>query len=631
MLGRIAISAGAALLMNVFALPVSAQTDSACLTCHYGIEDPIHPPAAGAPATGQCVICHQNDNPYATTLPAAHEGMYPNPAAFDPSDPDGPLPVCKFCHADKYERVRKSFHSTSAGVITGTLWSNNAVNSLIAEYSNYPVQDNDGIVPSNCVASLSQIPEFSPDAEDSELDEKGHLVKDYLRKECLRCHVWTEGAKREGDYRSSGCAACHVIYHDDGKYRGGDPTIPSASPDHPMHHRITKKIPPSQCVHCHNRGARVGVSYLGMMESDGYGSPWNADGSKQSTLHGKHYNQLAADVHYQRGMACIDCHSGHDVMGDGNIYSNKQDAVGIECQDCHGTPDEVGDLTDSRGRPLSNVRRELDGVVILTGKVSGATHTVVQLALLGEDLPEAMANRTHMEKLECYSCHATWTPRCYGCHTKLDLRESQWDWIRGEQTPGKWSESRSFLRWDTPPLGINSDAEGNKVAPFVPGCQVLFTYLKADGSNRLHNKIYRTPNSATDHEIYSLMHVPVHPHTVQPTARTCDSCHDDEYALGLGRNNYNASDNGIPFPFDLQKYVDEDGRPIQGTELIGARPFNLEEMNRIRAVDGEGSVTEIPTPVPTPALPEDINQDGIVNSVDVIRLQSKWQIKAATE
>ncbi len=26
----------------------------------------------------------------------------------------------------------------------------------------------------------------------------------------------------------------------------------------------------------------------------------------------------------------------------------------------------------------------------------------------------------HMDRMECYSCHAAWAPQCYGCHVKVD-------------------------------------------------------------------------------------------------------------------------------------------------------------------------------------------------------------------
>lgn len=94
-----------------------------------------------------------------------------------------------------------------------------------------------------------------------------------------------------GDYRSSGCTACHVIYANDrsrvhsGPYahfghRGlshdPDPTIPKDEPGHPIAHRFAKgnAIPTSQCLVCHiHPGTTVMNSYVGLMwwdeESDG--------------------------------------------------------------------------------------------------------------------------------------------------------------------------------------------------------------------------------------------------------------------------------------------------------------------------------------------------------------------------
>jgi hypothetical protein len=94
-----------------------------------------------------------------------------------------------------------------------------------------------------------------------------------------------------GDYRSSGCTSCHIIYGNDrsrvnsGPYamyghRGlsfsEDPTIPHDEPGHPIKHRFApgNSIPTSQCIVCHmHPGTTVLNSYLGMMwwdeETDG--------------------------------------------------------------------------------------------------------------------------------------------------------------------------------------------------------------------------------------------------------------------------------------------------------------------------------------------------------------------------
>lgn len=87
-----------------------------------------------------------------------------------------------------------------------------------------------------------------------------------------------------GDYRSSGCTSCHVVYANDrspvhsgpyAKYgnRGtsfsNDPTIPKNEPGHPIDHKFTSAVPTSQCIVCHmHPGTTVTQSYIGYMWYD---------------------------------------------------------------------------------------------------------------------------------------------------------------------------------------------------------------------------------------------------------------------------------------------------------------------------------------------------------------------------
>jgi hypothetical protein len=52
---------------------------------------------------------------------------------------------------------------------------------------------------------------------------------------------------------------------------------------------------------------------------------------------GRNGSTRLMDVHFERGMHCIDCHFLQDVHGDGHIYSTNWDAIEVECEDCHGT------------------------------------------------------------------------------------------------------------------------------------------------------------------------------------------------------------------------------------------------------------------------------------------------------
>ncbi|HYM62485.1 MAG TPA: hypothetical protein VEZ11_16505 [Thermoanaerobaculia bacterium] len=82
-----------------------------------------------------------------------------------------------------------------------------------------------------------------------------------------------------GDYRSSGCTACHVVYANDrdplhsagyaqfgnnGRSRTADATIPKDESGHPLRHQFTRAVPTSQCMSCHMHQPNSFVNtYLG--------------------------------------------------------------------------------------------------------------------------------------------------------------------------------------------------------------------------------------------------------------------------------------------------------------------------------------------------------------------------------
>ncbi|MFQ5995458.1 MAG: hypothetical protein ACE5K1_10210 [Acidiferrobacterales bacterium] len=551
-----------------------------CLTCHEGIERIGDNPVKSKLT---CTNCHKG-NPEATGILSAHKGMHANPSDFRVVKQ-----TCGICHRKETENMMHSLHATSAGVISGTRYAWGAQGKQ-AKYANYDVERAGSQGPGT-VKSLKQLPFYDPSKPEG---PENNPADDYLRNQCLRCHLWSKGHERAGDYRASGCAACHMVYSDSGKYEGGDKAINKDKPGRPRFHRITKKIPANQCIHCHNRGARTGPSFIGTMESAGYGTPWTPTGGKQGRLHGQNYDHLEADVHYQRGMTCIDCHTLNDIHGDGNIYEKRHYAIEIECEDCHGSIDKRSNLMTSRGRPLTNLKRKGKEIILLA-KLTGKEHTVPQLADMKKVLsPEGhaamVAIPTHMEKLECYACHARWAPQCYGCHAKQDIGKPSGDWINTknmddasqsgmranrQKTAYDWQESRSYLRWETPVLGINTEG---KVSPFIPGCQVIFTQMKGK-KNIVNNKIFKTVDGTL-----GIGHSPVQPHTVSAKSRTCADCHMSRKAIGLGTGIYNAKDNGLPIDTELERIVDEDGKQIQQVAHKGARPFTKAEQQRITRV-----------------------------------------------
>ena len=435
----------------------------------------------------------------------------------------------------------------------------------------------------------------------------------YLRQECLRCHTGSKGRYKRGDYRGIGCASCHVPYSNEGFYEGNDKKTSKKERGHMLTHQIQSSrkvkvkvhdvsysgVPVETCSTCHNRGKRIGVSYQGLMETE-YQSTFDNEGNAQPKLHTKRYLHMKEDIHYQKGMLCQDCHTSNDLHGDGFLTGANAAAVEVECQDCHGTtsaypwelpigysdefatkeakakprgvaqsvaeylkqgyvPDkEDGFILTARGNPLPKAVKKGNKIImhLASGKdielkplkLLKAQEALSKKALIAMDIVES-----HTTKMECYSCHATWAPQCYGCHVKVDysgakqnpdfLKASHDQDIHGTTggmrdlkkylVDGKVTETRSYLRWEDPALAQNGEG---RVSPVIPGCQTTITVIGKDGKALLQNHIFKIPNveGAGEEGQNAIDMAPVQPHTIQKEARSCESCHTSDKALGLG-------------------------------------------------------------------------------------------------
>jgi hypothetical protein len=560
-----------------------------CLACHEGIEE-ISPLMTEADVN--CVTCHLG-NPLGTTKEEAHRGMYANPSDFNIIDK-----TCGQCHGkkspfpitpavsqgkeDHVGRMQKSLMATCAGLISSTRYLFGEQEGKGALYALREVVDEDGKVPleKGAVEKLIQL----PNADNSPADN-------LLRHNCLQCHLYTEGLAIKGRHVGGGCAACHMIYADDGLSRSGDPTIPKNSPGHPIKHVITSKIPTSQCLHCHNGGPGriIGLGYIGEVPAE------TSCGSEDKEYrYGTPTFKVKPDLHYLAGMDCIDCHSSDDLHGDGNIYNTMAEQVAIRCETCHGTSETFASLIDERGEALSNVTRK-GAAAILTGKVSGKQMEIPQLARMTREgsLPTAMAILPHVplkegrHTLECYSCHAQTVTQCYGCHLKRDDRKnSPVDWVVGigegrpnASSPGVWSGETSYIRWEDPLLGLNTK---DNISPYGPGCQVMFTHIDTAGRTVSLNRVFKLSDRNTDGKRLPGWGMnPTQPHTVTKESRSCESCHTIEKSLGLGLPPGASAQIGAHTASDLpslERMVDDKGVQLQATSRSGARPFDQDEL-----------------------------------------------------
>ncbi len=534
-----------------------------CLSCHSAVEDPD--PSHRLAAFG-CTPCHLG-NGYAFDAARAHQGMVRNPG-----DLEYAALTCgrQDCHPEAAVRVKGSVMASNRGILR----------RLYALWGAAGPDDAPGLL--------------------ARAGPRG-LAEDYFAKLCAGCHLWKrrEAGEQEYSRRGGGCSACHVV--SDTQRR--DAELRSFA-----HARLSTRIPLENCVRCHNRSARVGLTYQGRCEDDGYGTPHESGGSSRRRLSGgRFFQRIPADVHFAAGMVCIDCHTAGEVMGHGDAPESLEGQLDVACRDCHqprfSRPDdsagearrlaELNRVTPRLGRaPAARTGRRGDWLYALRPAPQPQADPDKGLAVLyrkldGEPLvlpfdrrPQPHHALPGHERLSCTACHSPLMPQCYGCHVVLRRGGRQMDLLAGRETPGRWEEGRSFVRLEQPALAVTREG---RVAPFSP-CQVFVSVFGKGGE-------YLAGESAA-----SAGMTPFDPHGTRKAARTCLDCHLEPKTLGLGQgrlrpgperyflSTYDSASSNLgmlPPPGGL---VAPDGEPLQGFAGRGGRPFARRELDAILAV-----------------------------------------------
>ena len=362
-----------------------------------------------------------------------------------------------------------------------------------------------------------------------------HIIGETVSMVCGDCHLNSAGQNdRYADFRSSGCTACHMEYSYDGRSRSGDPNVPRnepANPDaiaageraHVEAHQIRNvaKVLPNgafvrgisdrACVGCHQGSNRTVLQFWGIRLDQNQDVvnelqyPANPvtftttendqrlydPAVQNATFNGRNFNQhlltedydgdnrddTPPDIHYERGMGCIDCHGSRDMHGgtegdatSGRIQSRQDQQVVIRCESCHGGVSEYAPtaecttyagspaqcVVDSEGNALRHLTLDAAGNYFLLSRVSGQRHYVPQtrdvvinsnkqnplngqqiynpkgsyamgradgnpqtgVGPLQQDPNRVRQGFSHMDNVECSACHASWTNNCVGCHLK---------------------------------------------------------------------------------------------------------------------------------------------------------------------------------------------------------------------
>ncbi len=528
------------------------QADSSgCLTCHSGIEA-MHPEAGLS-----CVDCHGGDGSSRNKLQAHVQPQGDPPRDERVSDLTGDLAfrrfvnpmdlrvaagTCGSCHARLVEHLELSLHGTTAGHLSDGFYEVGLQESRESRYSVFPVnsfQTDEGEV-----ESLVQLPPFRHHLPDQSF---GKHFSDLGRKECMQCHLYSEGRAVEGrvgfdgDYRGQGCAACHVSYATDGLSDSADRSARRSEPGHPARHQL-QAVPPTQtCTTCHYGDASIGMHFRGLSQLPP-GAPGGPDipGTTDTLLNRTYYlddsEVCPPDVHHERGMHCVDCHTIADVMGDGALHGKMEQQVEISCEACHGDLEATSSLRSERGTPLEQLHKEGERV-FLTSKVTGRIHEVPQVKDVvtpgspryNERAARAMT-ATHGD-LECYVCHAGWNVNFLGFHFDRNESLSQLDLLSGKRTPGRvTTQEKVFATWKSFYAGLN---ESGRLAPYMTGFSTMGSVTDRTGERFLDQVMPVTSRGLSG---MSMVHHQTH--SVRPEARDCVECHRSPQTYGLGSVNF---------------------------------------------------------------------------------------------
>lgn len=477
-----------------------------CLDCH-GATSGLD--GAHAPATLGCAACHLGD-PTRSDAEDAHRGMERVPGNLDTvSQTCGSAA----CHALVGARVLGSPMNTARGIV--------AVDRF----------------------AFGEQP--TPDGKTT-LDELGTSAADsHIKALCSTCHLGHRkdqpGPVTESS-RGGGCVACHLA-------ETPRPTPVKDAPARFVHPGLTLRVGDAACFGCHSRSGRISLAYAGLREitEPPDGMPVGRrllDGRPLARSDDEHPD----DVHHARGMACIDCHSAQELMGDGSAPLHEEQATHVRCTTCHrprGGPtarmierdalDAETAITvkrrdgqrawpaflveDRSGEPLTNARPIEGEVIELVGKVDGKSRRALPPSSQCQSI-------TGHERLSCQSCHAAWAPRCAGCHTQRDPD--------GPGGTPRWSEYDVAPEAAPPTLGLLTRDGTQRIEPFVPG--MILTLNRSPPTLVAGAAMPRTAAALLGPETRFLRaYAYAAPHTITRTGRSCRSCHLDPVAYGWGR------------------------------------------------------------------------------------------------
>ena len=557
--------------------PIVMGRREGCMACHAGVTglDASHRPEQIG-----CASCH-GGNVQSLDARLAHEGMIRIPGNLA----DAPRSCGQaMCHPSVIPRVERSIMTTFAGVIE----VDRRVFGQPAPASMH-------------VASLGSSP-----------------ADTHLRQLCASCHLGqpkTEWGAIGQSSRGGGCNACHLVYDSAATRQLATwlATAPKARTGIPLRHPAltVAAVDNGRCFGCHSRSGRISTNYEGWHElkDPPSAAALAADAASKVPQYrllddGRYFTRVTPDVHQARGMDCIDCHTGGEVMGTGEVVAHARDQVQIRCVDCHAprlatippphSDAETNSLIGLRQwtyRPGQRVGIGASGGVLYNVVVSPELGARMRHKRTGEWAPLRAPLAVCLQgsghaRLSCNSCHTPWAPRCATCHTAFDRTAEGFDHVAQQDVKGAWQETSGAYEAAPPTLGIRTDARDTAhphgvVDTFVPG--MIMTLDRN-----------RTAGAAPD-TVFRRLYARTFAHTISRASRSCESCHNDPVALGYGRGTlrYEIAGGTGRWTFAPAQPPSADGLPADAwtgflktrggmvSTRDDVRPFSVKEQRRI--------------------------------------------------
>jgi len=554
------------------------EDEPTCTACHRGLEK-------ASRSHSSCTPCHGGDD-RARDKELAHAFM------FGPHNPASPLHwerTCGSCHRYQLARVQSSIMYTAAGMIRNIQLTWEGGDPRVFSVRGGTAFDSGG-----------------NHMKFQEVAGLGGLSGELFRKFCSTCHVGIEKVGVPGSSHASGCACCHFPHNDSSTYEGQDAMVRGRGP-HSASHALCPLPPTSLCARCHNRSGRIALSYVGLAERNNSLVPTRQGRPGPLMISGgRNVTHISPDVHFARGMDCIDCHTSREIMGDGYAYLNMYHQTEIGCEDCHGsgkepprweeiTRENSDPLRESRnysvpmrpgmkmvltakGRPYSNVFYQ-DGTVFVLGKRTGRLFQPQQITGTPEHL---IAGH---ERLECYACHSKSVVQCFGCHIRYDRTRKAPDYIEGLDSPGDFSETEDYRMLYPFPLALN---QRGKISPVTPGCQTFVTVIEMDGTVTKDEYVPRFRGKS------QVKFAPFFSHNIGERAVGCTECHSNPAFLGFGQGVMRSGEIEPAFLCEHQSKMPLDGfltlkaghvRAHAAITRPGSQPLEGKDVRKVWAVN----------------------------------------------